>query len=98
MQPHNLRFFGGRLLRFLVQGVFAAETAILVELKSVGVVLFVLFGIVVSLLAFGARQSDSGSTSFCHIFRLPKKLTPPRSAKLFYTTFEHLSIIFYYIL
>jgi hypothetical protein len=69
MQPHNLKIFGGRLLRFLVQGVFAAETAILVELKSVGVVLFVLFGIVVSLLAFGAGKSYLDSVFlFSHLF------------------------------
>jgi hypothetical protein len=41
-----------------VQGVLAAETAVLVELKTIGIVLFVLERIVISLLAFGAGQSD----------------------------------------
>jgi hypothetical protein len=41
-----------------VQRVLAAETAVLVELKTIGVVLLVLEGVVVSLLAFGAGQSD----------------------------------------
>ena len=69
MQPHNLLFFRGRLLRFLVQGVFAAETAILVKLKSVGVVSLVLFSIVVSLLAFGAGESHFDSVFlFSHLF------------------------------
>ena len=46
------------LFGFFVKGVFLAESAILVHLKSVGVVFLVLHGIVVALLAFGASQSD----------------------------------------
>ena len=42
------------LLGFLVQRVLAAESAVLLELESVGVVLLVLHGVVVSLLAVAA--------------------------------------------
>jgi hypothetical protein len=41
-----------------MQGVLTAETAILVELKTIGVVLLVLERIVVPLLAFGAGKCD----------------------------------------
>jgi hypothetical protein len=41
-----------------VQGVLTAETAVLVELQTIGIVLLVLEGIVISLLAFGAGQGD----------------------------------------
>ena len=50
-----------RLLRFSVQGVLAAETAILVHLKSVGIVLLVFDCVVVALLAFGAGKCDFDS-------------------------------------
>lgn len=83
-----------RLLRFLVYGVLFAERTIFAEFYSVGIVLFILVIVVISLLAFGACQSDSGSVSFCHIFRLLKKLTPlMRSANLFYYTFFCLSTV-----
>ena len=41
-----------------MHGVLAAETAVLAELDTIGVVLLVLEGVVVSLLAFGAGQGD----------------------------------------
>lgn len=83
-----------RLLRFLVYGVLFAERTIFAEFYSVGIVLLILVIVVISLLAFGACQSDSGSVSFCHIFRLLKKLTPlMRSANLFYYTFFCLSTV-----
>ena len=41
-----------------MKGVFTAETAILVELETIGIVLLVLEGIVVPLLAFGAGKCD----------------------------------------
>ena len=41
-----------------MQGVLTAETAILVELKTIGIVLLVLERIVVPLLAFGAGKCD----------------------------------------
>ena len=49
------------LLCFLVQGVLLAETAVLVELKSVGVILLVLLGFVIALLAFAASKSNLNS-------------------------------------
>ena len=41
-----------------MQGVLTAETAILVELQTIGIVLLVLERVVVSLLALGAGQRD----------------------------------------
>jgi hypothetical protein len=38
--------------------MFLAESAILLHFKPIGVVLFVLHGVVVSLLAFGTSESD----------------------------------------
>ena len=35
-----------------------AEAAVLIELETIGIVLLVLEGVVVSLLAFGAGQGD----------------------------------------
>ena len=49
------------LLGFLVKRMLAAETAVLVELKPIGIVFLVLLGIVVSLLALTARQCDLNS-------------------------------------
>jgi hypothetical protein len=44
-----------------MNGVLAAEAAILVHFQSVGIVLFVLHGVVIALLAFGTSQSDLDS-------------------------------------
>ena len=44
-----------------MQSVLVAETAVLVHLKSVGVVLFVLHGVVVALLTLGASQGNFDS-------------------------------------
>ena len=41
-----------------MERVLVAETAVLVHLKSVGIVFLVLLGLVVSLLALAARQGD----------------------------------------
>jgi len=46
------------LLRLGVNGVLLAESAILLHFETVGIVLLVLHGIVVSLLALRASQSD----------------------------------------
>ena len=46
------------LLRLTVHGLLLAESAILFQFDTVGVVFLVLHGIVVALLAFGASQSD----------------------------------------
>ena len=78
-----------------MNGVFLAERAIFIKLDSVRIVLLILIIVVISLLTFGASQGYSGSTSFCHIFRLLKKLTPlMRSANLFYYTLKTLSTVF----
>ena len=74
-----------------MNGMLLAERTIFLYFESVGIVLLVLIVVVISLLAFGARQSNSCSVSFCHIFRLPKKLTPPRSANIFYISRIYLS-------
>ena len=47
-----------------MQSVLPAETAILVELKTIGIVLLVLESVVVSLLAFGASQRDLNAHEF----------------------------------
>ena len=46
------------LLSLVVNGVLSAESAVLLHFETVGIVLLVLHGIVVSLLALGASQSD----------------------------------------
>ena len=46
------------LLRLAVQGLLLAESAILFQFDTVGVVLLVLHGVVVSLLAFVASERD----------------------------------------
>ena len=47
-----------------MQGMLAAETAILVQFETVGIVFLVLFRLVISLLALTARQGDLNSHSF----------------------------------
>ena len=49
-----------------MKGVFSAELAVFVHLESVGVVLFVLHGVVISLLAFRAGQRNLNS-HFSHL-------------------------------
>ena len=39
-----------------MKGVFTAETAILVEFETIGIVLLVLGSVVISLFAFGANE------------------------------------------
>ena len=46
------------LLGLVVSGVLSAESAVLLHLETVGVILLVLHGVVVSLLALRASQSD----------------------------------------
>ena len=78
-----------------MDGVLFAERAVFIKLDSVRIVFLILIVVVISLLTFRASQSDSGSTSFCHIFRLLKKLPPRmRSANSFYYTFKSLSTVF----
>ena len=47
--------------------MLSAETAILHHLKTVGIVLLVLDGVVVALLAFRACQDDLDSLIRCHM-------------------------------
>ena len=54
------------LLRLLVRGVLLAEAAVLVHLKTVGIVLLVLHGIVIALLALGAGQRNLNTLIRCH--------------------------------
>ena len=49
------------LFGFLVHRVLLAEPAVFLHFDSVRVVLFVLHGVVISLLALVARQSDFGT-------------------------------------
>ena len=49
------------LLGFLVQGVFAAETAVLVHFKSVRIILLIFLRVIISLLAFGAGECNFDS-------------------------------------
>ena len=51
-----------------MKSVLAAEFAVLLELESVRVVLLVLLGVVVSLLALGACQSNLDSYVISHLF------------------------------
>ena len=44
-----------------MQSVFAAETAVFVDLKSVRIVLLVFFCVIVSLLALGASERNLDS-------------------------------------
>jgi len=46
------------LLRLVVDSVLSAESAVLLHFETIGVILLVFHGVVVSLLALGASQSD----------------------------------------
>jgi hypothetical protein len=64
------------LLGFLVKRVLAAELAILLHFKSVGIVLLVFGCVIVSLLAFRAGESDFDAHfgTSCKSLRLKKSL------------------------
>jgi hypothetical protein len=67
-----------------MQCVFSAERAVLVQFETVGIVLFVLHGVVISLLALGAAQSDLDScTSLCHCESAPPFNLAARKADRF---------------
>ena len=51
-----------------MHGVLAAELAVFAEFKSVRIVSLVLCGIIVSLLAFRAGESNFDSYVTCHTF------------------------------
>jgi len=51
-----------------------AETAVLAELKTIGIVLFVLHGVVISLLAFGAGKNNLDA--HCSFLLIMDKIHP----------------------
>ena len=63
------------LLGLVVNGVLLAESAILLHLETVGVILLVLHSVVVSLLALGASQSDFHAHNGTSL-NLPPCITP----------------------
>ena len=60
-----------KLLGFLMAGMLLAETAILAHLKTVGIVLLVLHGIVIALLALAACQRNLDTLIRCQTGHLP---------------------------
>jgi len=68
---------GSSLLRLVVNGVLSAESAVLLHFETVGIVLLVLHGVVVSLLALGASQSDFNAHNGTSL-KLPPCITPAR--------------------
>ena len=60
-----------------MSGVLSAESAVLLHFETVRVVLLVLHGIVVSLLALGASQSDFNAHNGTSL-KLPPCITPAR--------------------
>ena len=66
---------GASLLGLVVSGVLSAESAVLLHLETVGVILLVLHGIVVSLLALRASQSDFHAHNGTSLI-LPPCITP----------------------
>jgi hypothetical protein len=71
---HELR---ASLLGLVVSGVLSAESAVLLHFETVGVVLLVLHGVVVSLLALRASQSDFNAHNGTSL-KLPPCITPSR--------------------
>jgi hypothetical protein len=68
-------FGGASLLGLVVSGVLSAESAVLLHFETVGVILLVLHGIVVSLLALRASQSDFNAHNGTSL-KLPPCITP----------------------
>jgi hypothetical protein len=67
-----------------VQCFFFAELAILHHFDTIGIVLLIFGGIVVSLLAFGASHGDSDP----HVSDLRKMIRPGRLIDLFLRTIQ----------
>ena len=61
--------------RLVVSGMLSAESAVLLHFETVGVILLVLHGIVVSLLALRASQSDFNAHNGTSL-KLPPCITP----------------------
>ena len=68
-------FGGASLLGLVVSGVLSAESAVLLHFETVGVILLVLHGVVVSLLALRASQSDLNAHNGTSL-NLPPCITP----------------------
>ena len=69
------------LFAFLVKSVFPTEPAVLIHLKSIGVILLILFGLIVPLLALAANQSNLNphfGTS-CKFGKIQSFLPPSRA-------------------
>ena len=58
-----------------MSSVFSAESAVLAHFETVGVILLVFHGVVVSLLALGASQSDFNAHNGTSLI-LPPCITP----------------------
>ena len=58
-----------------MNGVLSAESAVLLHFETIGVILLVFHGVVVSLLALGASQSDFNAHKR-HLLKLPPCITP----------------------
>ena len=56
-----IAFLLQKLFGFLVESMLAAEAAILVQFKTIRIVLLVLHRVVIALLAFAAGESDLNS-------------------------------------
>ena len=70
-------FGGASLLGLVVSGVLSAESAVLLHFETVRVILLVLHGVVVSLLALRASQSDFNAHNGTSL-KLPPCITPSR--------------------
>ena len=68
---------GASLLSLVVGGVLPAESAVLLHFETVRIVLLVLHGVVVSLLALRASQSDFNAHNGTSL-KLPPCITPAR--------------------
>ena len=67
--------FAASLLGLVVNGVLSAESAVLLHFETVRVILLVFHGVVVSLLALGASQSDFHAHNGTSL-NLPPCITP----------------------
>ena len=54
-----------------MNSMLLAETAILAHLKTVGIIFLVLDGIIIALLALGARKRNLNTLIRCHLRHLP---------------------------
>ena len=69
------------LLGLVMSGVLSAESAVLLHFETVRVVLLVLHGIVVSLLALRASQSDFNAHNGTSLYCLPVSLRLEKFSK-----------------